>query len=166
MNKRLAVAFTGPSNSGKTTLIIKVAEALIAEGKKIAIIKNDPKDKGTFDAEGKDSYKFSQTGAEVVVTSPHRTTYFSKEHKELEEIITMFETFDYLLVEGLKNLPLPRISIFRNKIDEDYYPYMNALAVDGSIDIKTEKIPNEINILDLNNTNQIIDWIKNNAKEV
>lgn len=166
MNKRLAVAFTGPSNSGKTTLIVKVAETLIKEGKKVAIIKNDPKDKGTFDVEGKDSYKFSKTGAEVVVTSPHRTTYFSKEHKELEEIIDMFKSFDYLLVEGLKNLPLPRISIFRNKIDEAYYPYMNALAVDDSIDIKIHTIPASVNILDLNNTNQVIDWIKNNAKEV
>ena len=166
MNKRLAVAFTGPSNSGKTTLIIKVSEALIKEGKKVAIIKNDPKDKARFDTQGKDSYKFSETGAEVVVTSPNKTTYLSKRHKELEEIIRMFDSFDYLLVEGLKNLPLPRISIFRNKIDEDYYPYMNALAIDESIDTNVEKIPEHIEVLDLNNTSQIISWIKNNSKEV
>ncbi|PHR56146.1 MAG: molybdopterin-guanine dinucleotide biosynthesis protein B [Arcobacter sp.] len=166
MNKRLAVAFTGPSNSGKTTLIIKVSEALIKEGKKVAIIKNDPKNKARFDVEGKDSYKFSQTGAEVVVTSPNKTTYFSKRHKELEEIIRMFDSFDYLLVEGLKNLPLPRISIFRDKIDEDYYPFMNALAIDSSINIDNEKVPSNIEILDLNDTNQIISWIKNNSKEV
>jgi len=166
VNKRLAVAFTGPSNSGKTTLIIKVSEALIKEGKKVAIIKNDPKNKARFDVEGKDSYKFSQTGAEVVVTSPNKTTYFSKRHKELEEIIRMFDSFDYLLVEGLKNLPLPRISIFRDKIDEDYYPFMNALAIDSSINIDNEKVPSNIEILDLNDTNQIISWIKNNSKEV
>ena len=166
MNRRLAVAFTGPSNSGKTTLIVKVSEALAKEGKKVAIIKNDPKDKGTFDVEGKDSHKFSQTGAEVVVTSPKRTTYLSKRHKELDEIIELFNEFDFLLVEGLKNLPLPRISIFRKTIDEEYYPYMNALAVDETINTEIENIPEEIEILDLNNTDQIITWIKNNAKEV
>lgn len=166
MNKRLAVAFTGPSNSGKTTLIVKVSEALIKEGKKVAIIKNDPKDKARFDTEGKDSYKFSQTGAEVVVTSPHKTTFLSKRHKELDEIIEVFADFDFLLVEGLKNLPLPRISVFRNEIDEDYYPYMNALAIDESINIEVENIPSNIQILDLNDTNQIISWIKNNSKEV
>ncbi|HIC43284.1 MAG TPA: molybdopterin-guanine dinucleotide biosynthesis protein B [Sulfurimonas sp.] len=166
MNKRLAVAFTGPSNSGKTTLIIKVSEALIREGKKVAIIKNDPKDKARFDTEGKDSYMFSQTGAEVIVTSPEKTTYLSKRHKELDELIRIFDSFDYLLVEGLKNLPLPRISIFRGNIDEDYYPYMNALAIDESIDKENENIPRDIEVLDLNNTNQIISWIKNNAKEV
>ena len=61
MKKRLAVAFTGPSNSGKTTIILKVARKLIHEhAKDVAIIKHDPKDKARFDVEGKDSYKFSQ----------------------------------------------------------------------------------------------------------
>ena len=134
--KRLAVAFTGPSNSGKTTLILKVARKLIHEhGKEVAIIKNDPKDKARFDVPGKDSYKFSDTGAEVAVTSPTRTTLFSQRHKELDEMVDMFGHFDILLVEGLKNLPLPRISIFRDKIDEEYFPYMNALAIDDSIDL-------------------------------
>lgn len=166
MKKRLAVAFTGPSNSGKTTLITKVATVLIERGKQVSIIKNDPKDKGRFDTPGKDSDKFSKTGAEVIVTSPSRTTYFSKRHKELDEIIEMFGDFDFLLVEGLKTLPLPRISIFRNSIDKDYYHCMNALAIDNSIDAQQENVPEDIDILDLNNIDQIIDWILKNAKEV
>ena len=48
MSKRVAVAFTGPSGSGKTTLVEKVAKVLI-EDQKVAIIKNDPKDKAVFD---------------------------------------------------------------------------------------------------------------------
>ncbi len=107
----------------------------------VAIIKNDPKDKAQFDVPGKDSYKFSDTGAEVIVTSPTRTTYFSQRHKELDEIIALFGDFDVLLVEGLKNLPLPRISIFRSSIDTDYFPYMNALAIDDSIDPTHYSIP-------------------------
>ncbi|MFA6191848.1 MAG: molybdopterin-guanine dinucleotide biosynthesis protein B [Sulfurimonas sp.] len=167
MNKRLAVAFTGPSNSGKTTLILKVARKLINEySKKVAIIKHDPKDKARFDVVGKDSYKFSDTGAEVIVTSPNRTTYFSQKNKDLDEMIRLFDKFDILLVEGLKNLPLPRISVFRNSIDSDYFPYMNALAVDGSIDIKNYHIPYGVDVLDLNNPDDVISWILKNAKEV
>jgi len=155
---RFAVAFTGPSGSGKTTLVEKVAKVLI-ESKEVAIIKNDPKDKAIFDVEGKDSYKFSKTGAEVVVTSPSRTTLFSQRHKELDEIVEIFGDFDILLVEGLKNLPLPRISIFRNTLDEDYFPFMNALAVDDSVDLNSYALPDGVDILDLNNPNQVIDWI-------
>ena len=166
MNKRLAVAFTGPSNSGKTTLIIKIAKTLIQSGKKVSIIKNDPKDKAVFDTPGKDSYKFCETGAEVVVTSANKTTLLSPKHKDLDEIIKMFSHFDILLVEGLKNLPLPRISVFRNTIDEEYFPYMNALAIDDTIDPKNENIPTTVDVLDLNNPSQIIDWILINAKEI
>lgn len=165
MKKRLAVAFTGPSNSGKTTLILKVARKLIHEhALEVAIVKNDPKDKAQFDVPGKDSYKFSDTGAEVVVTSPTRTTYFSQRHKELEDIVRLFGDFDVLLVEGLKNLPLPRISIFRGVIDTDYFPYMNALAIDESIQANEYDVPAGIDLLDLNNPDQVIEWILTHAK--
>ncbi len=167
MNKRLAVAFTGPSNSGKTTLILKVARKLINEYKKeVAIIKHDPGDKARFDVVGKDSYKFSDTGAEVIVSSPHRTTYFSKKNKDLDEMIRLFNKFDILLVEGLKNLPLPRISIFRDSLDSDYFPYMNALATDESVNVADYDVSKDIDILDLNNPDEIISWILKNAKEV
>lgn len=165
MNKRLAVAFTGPSNSGKTTLILKVARKLIHEYHlEVAIIKNDPKDKAQFDVPGKDSYKFSDTGAEVIVTSPTRTTLFSQRHQELDELVGLLGKFDVLLVEGLKTLPLPRISIFRNSIDTDYFPYMNALAIDETIQLSDYDLPTNVDVLDLNNADQVIEWILNNAK--
>jgi len=165
VTKRFAVAFTGPSNSGKTTLIEKVAKALI-ETRKVAIIKNDPKDKAQFDVEGKDSDKFTKTGAEVVITSPTRTTYFSQREKNLDEIVSMIHDFDILLVEGLKTLPLPRIAIFRNKIDESYFACSEAIATDESITLSDYKIPEHITLLDLNNTTQIIEWINTHAKEL
>jgi len=167
LRKRLAVAFTGPSNSGKTTLILKVARKLINEHKKeVAIIKHDPGDKARFDVVGKDSYKFSDTGAEVIVTSPSRTTYFSKKNKDLDEMIRLFDKFDILLVEGLKNLPLPRISVFRDTLDSDFFPFMDALAIDDSVNLQEYKLPKDVDILDLNDANEVISWILKNAKEV
>ena len=167
MRKRVAVAFTGPSNSGKTTIILKVARKLIHEhGKEVAIIKHDPKDKARFDVEGKDSYKFADTGAEVIVTSPTRTTYFSQRYKELDEMIRLLNDFDILLVEGLKNLPLPRISVFRNSLESDYFEYMDALAVDESVTLSDYELPSQMEILDLNDADQVIEWIFKNGKEV
>ena len=167
MKKRLAVAFTGPSNSGKTTLILKVARKLINEHKKeVAIIKHDPGDKARFDVVGKDSYKFSDTGAEVIVTSPNRTTLFSKKNKDIDEMIRLFDKFDILLVEGLKNLPLPRVSVFRESLDSDYFPYMDALAIDDTINTDDYDMPDGVDVLNLNNPDEIISWILKNAKEV
>ena len=50
--KRLAIAFSGPSNSGKTTLILKVAKKFIDDGLKVVVVKHDPGDKAKFDVEG------------------------------------------------------------------------------------------------------------------
>ncbi|NOR54615.1 MAG: molybdopterin-guanine dinucleotide biosynthesis protein MobB, partial [Sulfurovum sp.] len=74
--------------------------------------------------------------------------------------------FDILLVEGLKTLPLPRIAIFRNKIDESYFDCSEAMAIDESINLSEYNIPEHITILDLNNTKEIITWINNHAKEI
>ena len=163
-NKRLAVAFTGPSNSGKTTLIVKISSILQDSGFKVAIIKHDPKDKAMFDKEGKDSFKFSQTGADVAVVSPNKTTMFKKNTSTVDEMINMFDKFDFLLVEGLKTMPLPRICVSRGSLDERYFDISDTLAIDNTINIDT--VPKGMSMLDLNNPEQIVQWIKENAKEV
>ena len=163
-SKRLAVAFTGPSNSGKTTLIVKLAGMLKDSGAKVAIIKHDPMNKAIFDKEGKDSYKFSQTGADVAVVSPNRTTMFKKQTSTIEQIANMFNEFDFLLVEGLKTLPLPRICVCREEVNRDYFEMSDTLACGKNIDIS--KIPNGMNTLELENLEQIIKWIEKNGKRV
>lgn len=162
--KKLAVAFSGPSNSGKTTLVVNVSTILKEQGYKVCIVKHDPKDKAVFDTIGKDSDKFTRTGADVAVVSPTRTTLFKQDSSTIEEIIELFKDFDYLLVEGLKTLPLPRISVFRDKLDESYFEVTNAIAHDSTI--KTSEIPENIDKLNLNNPDEIINWIEKNAKRV
>ena len=162
--RKLAVAFSGPSNSGKTTLVAKVSNILQDRGFKVCIVKHDPKDKARFDKPGKDSDKFSQTGADVAVVSPTRTTLFKQKNSSIEEIIELFGDFDFLLVEGLKTLPLPRISIFRNRLDESYFSVTDAIAHDETVN--SEEIPSNIDKLDLNNPEEVIAWIEKHAKRV
>ncbi|GKH60710.1 molybdopterin-guanine dinucleotide biosynthesis protein B [Campylobacter ureolyticus] len=158
--KRLGIAFSGPSNSGKTTLILKVAKRFLESNLKVAIVKHDPSDKAKFDVEGKDSYKFSSLGVDVVVTSPTRTTYFSKSQKDLNDIVKMIDNFDILIVEGLKTLPLPRISIFRDSIEESYLKFSNAIATNNL------KYSGELKHFDINDDLNISKWILENAKKL
>jgi len=159
--KQLAIAFTGPSGSGKTTIIEKISKAL-SNNYKIAIIKHDPKNKAIFDKDGKDSDRFFKSGADVAVISDLKTTIFKHQSSTLEELAKNFGKFDLLIVEGLKTWNLPRIGVFRGKIDEDYLSYLQAVAVDNTI---PQEQLNRLNvkILDLNNTEQIIDYIWQNA---
>jgi molybdopterin-guanine dinucleotide biosynthesis protein B len=160
---RRAVAFTGPSNSGKTTLIEKISKEL-QSSRKVAIIKHDPKDKAIFDREGKDSHKFFQTGADVAVVSPTRTTIFLQEERSIEHIASIFGEFDLLMVEGLKHLELPRVAIFRGEIDTSYLSVVSAIAIDDSVNLEKYSLPSGLDILNLNDTYQIIRWIDRNAK--
>ena len=162
--KRLVVAFSGPSNSGKTTAIVKVSNILQDRGFKVCIIKHDPKDKAMFDRPGKDSFKFGETGADVAVVSPNKTTLLKKQTSTIDEMIELFDDFDYLLVEGLKTLDLPRISIFRNSLNEDYFKVTDAIASDDTIN--DDDIPSTIDRLNLNSPEDMIIWIDKNAKRV
>lgn len=158
--KRLGIAFSGPSNSGKTTLILKVAKRFLESNLKVAIVKHDPGDKAKFDVEGKDSYKFSSLGVDVVVASPTRTTYFNKSQKNLNDIVKMIDNFDILIVEGLKTLPLPRISIFRDSIEESYLKFSNAIATNNL------NYSGELKHFDVNDDLNISKWILENAKKL
>ncbi len=162
---RKAIAFTGPSGSGKTTTIEKIAQMLVKQ-RHVAIIKHDPSDKAVFDTTGKDSDRFFKTGADVAVLSPTRTSLFTHQSREVAEIAAMFGDFDLLIVEGLKTLPLPRIGIFRNKIEESYLSVVKAIAIDESINLSEYSIPEHITVLDLNDTGAIIEWIDQHSTEI
>lgn len=163
--KQLACAFTGPSNSGKTTLIEKIS-TILNQNYKVCIIKHDAHDKAIFDKEGKDSYRHFQTGADVCVVSPNRTTLFSRNNHEndIQTLAKLFGEFDYLLVEGLKHWPLPRIGIFRNAFDAEYQGFIDVLATDGTI--PKEQIPPNLEVLGLNDPQAVIGWIDANAQHL
>lgn len=156
-------AFSGKSNSGKTTLIYKLCEYFThILNLKVAVIKHDPKDKAVFDTKGKDSYKFFQIAQAVAVISPTRTTLQLKNHdtesKAFDSVLKNFQDYDYIFVEGLKTLPYPRIVVARESIESEYIPYANAFALDKSIN-STDILPSTLPILDLNNTEQIAEFI-------
>ncbi|WP_300859916.1 molybdopterin-guanine dinucleotide biosynthesis protein B [uncultured Helicobacter sp.] len=163
--KPIVFAFSGKSNSGKTTLICKLCEYL--QHCKIAVIKHDPKDKAMFDTKGKDSYEFFQRSHAVALISPTRTTLqlrHASPHTEstqtqaFYEALNMFQTYDYVFIEGLKTLPFPRIVVAREYIESAYIPYANAFAIDESV-ANTQILPTHLPILPLNDIANIADFI-------
>lgn len=159
-----AVAFTGNSNSGKTTLIEKLSLLLVAQAKKVAIVKHDPKDKAKLDVQGKDSTRFFESGADVAILGSVQTTLRFHRALSIKSLKAQFNTYDYLFIEGLKELPLPRICVARNSFDERFLPFIQAIAVDSSIS-KESLETYSLEILNLNNPLEILKWIDTNIKE-
>lgn len=155
------VAFTGNSNSGKTTLIEKLT--LLLKDKKVSIIKHDPKDKAELDKEGKDSARFYKAGANVAILGATQTYLRFHESLEIKSIINSFKPCDYIFIEGLKELPFQRICIARDMLDSRFFDYIQAIAIDETID--KNEIPHDIEILNLNNPQEILKWIDENIKD-
>lgn len=94
--------FCGYSNSGKTTLMSKVLEKLSPDFE-IGCVKHCSHS-FDFDKEGKDSWKFTNAGAQnVILNAPGR--WASHNHSELDKFERglILNELDFVLAEGAKN---------------------------------------------------------------
>ena len=110
------ITFIGKSNSGKTTLLVKLIPELKRRGYRVASIKHSHHNV-TMDQEGKDSWRHRDAGAEMVALVSGNTVSFVRDypHEPDVELIrnTYMEGVDIVLAEGFKWTGLPKIWVFR-----------------------------------------------------
>ncbi|MCR5651149.1 MAG: cyclic pyranopterin monophosphate synthase MoaC [Lachnospiraceae bacterium] len=113
------LGFSGYSGSGKTTLIEALIPHLKKKGFKVAVIKHDVHE-FTMDREGKDTYRFTQAGADEVMISSHtRSAKISERPRTLNEMISSASGFDIVLVEGYKAADIPKIDMESNTMNAE-----------------------------------------------
>ena len=104
----------GHSDSGKTTLIVKLATQLIKEGYRVATVKRTKKSI-SLDTKGKDTWRHRAAGVELVVFSAaHETDFLLNAPMSMSEIIQVimeFGCYDLVLVEGANDPNIPKIQI-------------------------------------------------------
>jgi len=114
MSQPAVFGFYGSSNTGKTTLILKIIEKLTKEGCKVATIKKTDK-KIDIDKKDKDTWKHGQAGARLVVlSSSHETDFIVKENMEIDDIIQNISEmgyYDAIIVEGARDSSIPKIRL-------------------------------------------------------
>lgn len=107
------IGFAAYSGTGKTTLIEKLVRNLKAQGLCIAVIKHDGHD-FEIDQEGKDSWRFTQAGADIsIVSSTHKTVLIEQRPQPLKQVAALVHDVDLILVEGYKQEPLTQIGVCR-----------------------------------------------------
>ena len=113
MHKIPAVGFSAYSGTGKTTLIEQLIPLLKAHGLRLAVIKHDAH-KFQMDKEGKDSWRFTNAGADMMlISSPEKTAIIEQRPRSFQENLSMIHDVDLILVEGYKQEDVPRIGICR-----------------------------------------------------
>ena len=114
MSQPAIFGFYGRSNTGKTTLIVKIIEKLTNEGYKVATIKKTDK-KIDIDKKDKDTWKHGQAGARLVVLSlSHETDFIVKENMKIDDIIQNISEmgyYDAIIVEGARDSSIPKIRL-------------------------------------------------------
>lgn len=111
-----AVSFVGRHNSGKTTLIVKLIEELVARGHDVGSVKHHSHAGFTIDIPGKDSYRHRAAGAcETVISCPGMTARVKTTPGETEcaDIVASMPGHDIVIVEGYRKSGLPTIEIMR-----------------------------------------------------
>lgn len=111
------IAFVGYSGSGKTTLAAQIVVRLKQRGYRVGTLKHDAHD-FQLDYEGKDTFKYTQAGADIVmITSKKKLNYL--EHYEepytLNQLLQRFSGMDMVLIEGYKNEDSPKILVARTE---------------------------------------------------
>ena len=105
-----AFGVCGWSGSGKTTVVEQVACLLVRRGLKVGVVKHDVHGLN-IDQEGKDTDRFFNAGADVLVRGPEQA--FFRVHRTgddmpLDAVLrATCPYFDIILAEGHKTTPLP-----------------------------------------------------------
>jgi molybdopterin-guanine dinucleotide biosynthesis protein B len=110
------VAVVGRSGSGKTTLIEQLIPELQRRGRRVGAVKHTHHS-FDFDPRGKDSWRLYQAGAQVVAFSSNAQLAVMRRtdaELPLEEVVARYlGDVDVVLVEGYKELPLPKVEVVR-----------------------------------------------------
>lgn len=128
------ISFVAKSGAGKTTLLEKVIKSLKEKGVKLAVIKHDAH-QFDMDKPGKDTWKLSQAGADIVaISSPAKVAVIEKveEEKKLDDVIAMLSGVDLILTEGFKRDNKPKIEVFRSAAHQDLLCGPNELVAIAS----------------------------------
>ena len=158
-------SIVGFSKSGKTSTATSVITELKSRGYSVAAIKNIHTDQFTFEDSG-DTQKFSDAKADTVV-GIHKNITFQKwnKHLFLSEILRKIDA-DYVVIEGLKNEPLPQIVCAKNQEELKELAGGKTIAISGLISNNIEEYADFKVINALKEIKLLVDIIENKVFDV
>lgn len=101
------------SGTGKTTFLEKLIAVLKEQNVRVAVVKHDGHD-FEVDKEGKDSWRFTQAGADVTaLISSHKAVLMENRPVDVPVFLNQIKDVDLILTEGFKEESWPKILLYR-----------------------------------------------------
>jgi molybdopterin-guanine dinucleotide biosynthesis protein B len=162
------IGFAGFSNSGKTTLIARLAAHFAGQGLQTAVIKHDAH--GHYkEAEGTDSALYREAGAAAtIVISPESYVMYRREAVELEQMVKLLEAqgYDLILVEGFKASSHDKIALFRTEEQAEILKALSTPPIAVASILSLFKLaPSSIPLFELDDISGIATWIRNRLQK-
>lgn len=142
------ITFVGKSGTGKTTFLERLIPLLKAHGLRLAVLKHDAHH-FEMDKPGKDTYRFTAAGADVVtISNAEKFAMIEQPPAELSlaDIISRLPAVDLVLTEGYKKNSYPKIEIHRAVLNRPLLtPAEQLLAVmtDEPLPVSAPQLPLE-----------------------
>ncbi len=154
------ISIAGKQNAGKTTLLKDLIPKLKEQGYRVGTLKYNIR-KFDIDHEGKDTYKYSKSGADSIAISTQSEFVVMKKTVNpltLNEIIEAhFNDVDVVLVEGYREEGYPRIRI----IDPQD---TNAVKTDSENELLLVNVKTENSGFSIENLNKALGFIEKSLK--
>lgn len=113
------ITFVGKSGTGKTTFLEQLIPVLKGRGLRLAVLKHDAHN-FEMDKPGKDTYRFTAAGADVVtISNAEKFAMIERPQTELSvaDIVARLPQVDIVLTEGYKKSHYPKIEIHRAELN-------------------------------------------------
>jgi molybdopterin-guanine dinucleotide biosynthesis adapter protein len=144
--KHNVIGITGWKNSGKTTLVEKLAAHFSGMGLRIATVKHAHHD-FDIDHEGTDSFRHRKAGArEVAIVSARRWALMheldGEQEPPLAEVLARLSPCDLVIVEGYKREGHAKIEVRRSQSEPKLAPDdASIIAIAASAPVTGESLP-------------------------
>lgn len=114
------ISVIGKKNSGKTTLLVAMAQDFVRRGRTVGTIKHGHHP-ALVDQEGKDTWRHVHEGRTLrtMIESPGQRVTFEQSQGTANPVDLVRRSFldvDIVIVEGFKSAPLPKIEVHRQAV--------------------------------------------------
>ena len=161
--KPFIFAVSGPSDSGKTGLIVKLINEFIKEKMSVCVLKHDGHD-ALSDKPGSDTERFYEAGAVISAAfSDSGNIVRRRETAGLSEMLKRLSGADnppdFIIVEGMKNSDIPKVEIVRQGISEKPVCDKDSVICIATDFLSPDKLK-DYEICDLNDASEIFLCLK------
>lgn len=122
VSRPVLFSVVGKKGAGKSEVLERLIDILTQRKFRVGVIKYLARDDFEIDEPGKDTFRYRLRGAETVILSGRRRlAVFSnvQEEMSLNRLLTFFEDFDLVFLEGYSLKGMPKIEVQHKEMELD-----------------------------------------------